>query len=103
MAVDGSLARQRMSDKKDESEPDLDALAGGWKAPWEEGDRKSEPDLWKLDEGWLDELFPEEDEPDEPEEEEEPLPDERLDPVAYAAAKKLREERAVARQKKKKA
>ena len=38
-----------MADKKDESSPDLDALAGGWQAPWEEGEPKSdEPDLSKL-------------------------------------------------------
>jgi cobalamin biosynthesis Mg chelatase CobN len=100
MGLDGSLARRLMADKKDESSPDLDALEGGW----DESDRTSdEPDLSKLDEGWLDELFPEEDEPDEEEDEEPPLPDERLDPEAYAAAQKAREERAVARQKKKKA
>ena len=83
-----------MADKKDESNPDLDTLAEGWEPSWEQDGKSDEADLKAVDDGWLDELFPEEEEPDEPEEEEPPLPDERLDPEAYAAAKKAREERA---------
>lgn len=58
-------------------------------------------ELDNIDGGWLDELFPEAEEPDEPEEPEPELPDERVDPVAFAAAKKAREERAAARKEKK--
>lgn len=54
--------------------------------------------LEELDSAWGDD-DEEEDEPEEPEPE---LPDERLDPEAYAAAKKAREERAEARRVKKK-
>src|SRR4051812_28813310 len=61
-------------------------------------DPEAEIDVDALDDGWLDQLFPEDDEPDEPEEPEPDLPDEGVDPVAYAAAKKARDERA--RQKK---
>ncbi|MEO9233441.1 MAG: hypothetical protein ABI421_08925 [Polyangiaceae bacterium] len=55
----------------------------------------SDPNLDALDSSW-----------DEEEEEEEPepeLPDERLDPVAYAAAKLAREERAQARRERRRA
>jgi hypothetical protein len=53
----------------------------------------SAPSVDALDSGWGDE-----DDDDEEEEEEEPeLPDERLDPVAYAVAKKARDERIEAR------
>jgi hypothetical protein len=77
---------------------------------------QSSPDLKALDEGWLDDLFPggegqeghaeqEEDEDDEDEDEEpEPeLPDERLDPEAFALAKKARDERVLRRKEKKRA
>lgn len=60
--------------------------------------RVSTPDLAEVDSAWEDD-----DEADEPEEAEEPLPDERLDPVAYAAAKKAREEREAARRERRKA
>lgn len=54
----------------------------------------SVPMLDELDSGWGDD----EEEEDEDDEEIEPeLPDERLDPVAYAAAKKARDERVEAR------
>ncbi len=60
-------------------------------------------DVDALDEGWLDELFPERDEPDEDDDAPEPeLPDERLDPVAFAAAKKARDERVAAKRERKK-
>ena len=53
----------------------------------------SVPNIEALDTGWGDD-----DDDEEEEEEEEPeLPDERLDPVAYAAAKKARDERIEAR------
>lgn len=73
---------------------------------WEEGDgdapeptaRVSTPDLAEVDSAWEDD-----DEADDPEEPEEPLPDERLDPVAYAAAKKARAEREDARRERRKA
>ena len=55
----------------------------------------SVPNIEALDTGWGDD---DDDEEEEEEEEEEPeLPDERLDPVAYAAAKKARDERIEAR------
>ena len=54
--------------------------------------------LEDLDSAWGDD----DEEDDEPEEPEPELPDERLDPEAYAAAKKAREERAEARRVKKK-
>ncbi len=67
----------------------------------------SNPDVDSLDEGWLDDLFPgeagEEDEDDEPEESEPELPDEGLDPEAFALAKRAREERALKRKERKKA
>ncbi len=53
----------------------------------------------KVDEGWLDDLFPGGDDEDEEEPE---LPDERLDPVAFAAAKKARDERARQKRERKK-
>jgi len=68
---------------------------------------KSDPNLSELDEGWLDDLFPEdEDSKEEEEEAEEPepeLPDERVDPVAFAEAKKARDERAALKKDKKRA
>jgi hypothetical protein len=77
-----------------ETEEDLELLAGG-----------NEADLAKLDEGWLDDLFPgeDEDDADEDEEPEPELPDERLDPEAYALAKQAREERSARRKDRKKA
>ena len=69
----------------------------------------STPDVDALDEGWLDDLFPGEggendDEDDEDDDEPEPaLPDERLDPEAFALAKKAREERAALKKEKKRA
>jgi len=86
-----------------ESAPDVTQAAGGTPDP---GSTRQLDELAKeIDDGWLDELFPDgEEEDDEDEEEEEPepeLPDERLDPVAYAAAKKEREERAARRKEKK--
>src|SRR4051812_44113534 len=55
---------------------------------------ESGPDLAALDEGWLDDLFPGEEDEKDDEDEDEPepeLPDERLDPEAYAIAKEARE------------
>lgn len=67
-------------------------------------DRPSTPDVASLDEGWLDQLFPEDDDKEEDEDEpEEELPDERADPVAYAVAKKAQAERAAAKKDRKKA
>ena len=72
----------------------------------------STPDVDALDEGWLDDLFPgegrepedaEADEVDEGDEPEPALPDERLDPEAFALAKKAREERAARKKEKKRA
>jgi hypothetical protein len=100
-----------MAEEKHESTPTLDDLEDGWgsSAPVKAAEgmegRSIPPDTSDVDEGWLDELFPEGEE-EEAEEEEEPepeLPDERLDPVAYAAAKQARDERAAARRDKKKA
>ena len=54
----------------------------------------SAPALDELDSGWAEDEDAERDEDEEPEPE---LPDERLDPVAYAAAKKALEERIDAR------
>ena len=72
----------------------LDELEGGWGEGEGEGaDGESDPDLAKLDSGWegdIDDLFKDE---DEEEANEAPLPDERIDPVAYAEAKKALEER----------
>lgn len=62
----------------------------------------SSPSLADLDSGWGED--DEDDEEEEEEEEEEPeLPDERLDPVAYAAAKKARDERIEARRQRRRA
>lgn len=72
----------------------------------EEDERGSAPDLAALDEGWLDDLFPAEDDGDDEEEDEgeEPeLPDEQLDPEAFALAKKARDERAAKKREKKRA
>lgn len=52
----------------------------------------SVPSMDQLDSGW-EEDDEEDEEDEEPEEPEPELPDERLDPVAYAAASKAREER----------
>lgn len=66
-------------------------------------DPDSVPDVNDLDEGWLDKLFPEDDDEEEEEDESEPeLPDERLDPEAFAAAKKALAERQAAKKEKKK-
>ena len=57
----------------------------------------SVPSMDDLDSGWGAELDDEDDEDDEEQPESEPeLPDEKLDPVAYAAAKKARDDRAIA-------
>ncbi len=66
-------------------------------------DDATSPDLAALDDGWLDEFFPEADEPDEPDEPEPELPDERLDPEAYALAQKARDERAAKKKDRKRA
>lgn len=108
---------------QDDSHSLLDELEGGWATPTssrmtvteategaasavpiaEEGAgalaAPSTPDVDALDEGWLDDLFPEDDEDDEPE----PLPDARLDPEAFARARKAREERAARKKEKKRA
>jgi hypothetical protein len=57
---------------------------------------ESDPDLAALDEQWPDDLDDDDDDVDEPE-----LPDERLDPEAFARAKKERDERAAKRRDKK--
>src|SRR6185437_14404725 len=65
-------------------------------------EESSTPNVAELDEGWLDQLFPEEEDDDEEADEPEPeLPDERLDPVAFAAAKKAQGERQIAKKEKK--
>ncbi len=61
----------------------------------------SVPSMDELDSGWGQEEDEEEDEEEEDEEDEPALPDERLDPVAYAAAKKAGEERTEARRERK--
>ncbi len=62
----------------------------------------SSPDLKSLDDGWLDDLFPGEEPDDDDDDEPEPeLPDERLDPEAFALAKKARDERAAKKKDKK--
>ncbi len=65
----------------------------------------SDPNVDELDEGWLDDLFPgeEEDDDDDDDEPEPELPDERLDHVAFAEAKKARDERAAKKKEKKRA
>lgn len=102
-----------MAEEKNESSRDLlDQIEGDWDAPRAgspterrmhaeldaAADRLMEslepppldgPAMAELDSGWGDDDEDEEEE-DEPEPE---LPDERLDPVAYAAAKKARDER----------
>lgn len=60
----------------------------------------SDVDLASLDSGWSEDDDEDEEEEEEPEPE---LPDEAIDPVAYAAAKKAREERAEARRQKRRA
>jgi hypothetical protein len=60
----------------------------------------SVPTMDELDSGWDEE---DEDDEEEDEEDEVELPDERLDPVAYAAAKKAREERDEARRQRRRA
>lgn len=116
-----------MVDEKDESTPNLADLESGWATPRglevapkaveapadeepgaDEDDptegRSSTPDLEAVDKGWLDDLFDDEaDEEADEDEDEDELPDERLDPEAYAAAKKAREERAEARRVRRKA
>lgn len=103
---------------RDSSRDLLEELEDGWGTPRPPpaepfaksasaapADRGSNPNLDELDEGWLDDLFPGEEEPDEEEDEEpEPeLPDERIDPVAYAAAKAARDERAAKKKEKRRA
>lgn len=75
-----------MTDEKRDSTRDLlDAVDSSWTpAPGP----ISSPDIASLDAGWADD-----DEEEDEEAPEEPLPDEGLDPAAYAAAKKAREER----------
>jgi hypothetical protein len=94
--------------RQDSSRELLEELEDGWAATPAAGatskvpiEPDSIPDVNDLDEGWLDNLFPEEDEEEEEEELPE-LPDERLDPEAFAAAKKLRDEKIAARKEKKK-
>ena len=62
----------------------------------------SVPTMDELDSGWGEEDDDDDDE-DEEEEIEPELPDERLDPVAYAVAKKARDERVEARRQKRRA
>jgi hypothetical protein len=98
--------------RQDSSRDLLEELEDGWAAsPPGRGDADkaplpvaadSVPDVNELDEGWLDQLFPEEEDDEEEEEPEPELPDERADPVAFAAAKKARDERMAARKDKKK-
>lgn len=103
--------------ERDSSRHLLEELEGGWGTPPPPGTEPSAPslasvpnaqtkaraaepserriasDIDALDDGWLDDDFPGDDghDPDDPEPE---LPDERLDPVAFALAKKAREEHA---------
>ncbi len=93
-----------MGDSNRESNPALlDNVDGGWEedenesASSEADMRASTPDIAAVDSAWGDE-----DDEEEEEEAEEPLPDEALDPVAYAAAKKAREEREEARRQRRK-
>lgn len=108
-----------MTEEKNESTRNLLAeIEGGWgtpsppgvddaaPAPLDAAAPASTPNVDALDDGWLDDLFPddEDDEADDADEEPEPeLPDERLDPVAFAEAKKAREERAARRKEKRRA
>jgi len=105
--------------RQDSSRDLLEELEDGWMTPpppqpaaaaSTNGEARepasSEPDVDSLNAGWLDDLFPEDEDEDEDETDEEPepsLPDERLDPEAYAAARKAREERAAKRKEKKRA
>jgi hypothetical protein len=106
--------------RQDSSRDLLEELEDGWAAPpplapssvLAREPSPSSPDVEALDKGWLDDLFPsdedgDEDDPaEEEEEEDEPepeLPDERLDPEAFALAKKAREERAAKKKEKKRA
>jgi hypothetical protein len=103
--------------RQDSSRDLLEELEDGWATPPAPTAPAAAPraaarpapdeDLEALDEGWLDDLFPgEEDEADEEEEADEPeaeLPDERLDPAAFAAAKKARDERAALKKERKRA
>lgn len=106
-------------EKRDSTRNLLEQIEGGWDEDESSGidpqktevarsSEQSAPSLDELDARWGEDLFGGDDEDDEEEEEEveepEPeLPDERADPVAYAAAKKAREDRAEDRRKKKKA
>jgi cobalamin biosynthesis Mg chelatase CobN len=101
-------------EKRDSTRNLLEQLEGGWDEDDASGDDpqkepsapQSAPSLDELDAKWGDDLFGDDEEDEEEEEQEEPepeLPDERADPVAYAEAKKAREERVEARRKKKKA
>src|SRR5438105_4443876 len=90
------------SNRNVEAAAKAEAEAAGEETETEtEAERSSTPNVNDLDEGWLDQLFPE-DEEEEPEEEEPELPDEKLDPVAFAAAKKAQAERLAARKERKK-
>lgn len=76
-------------DKGESTRNLLEQIEEDWEAPSAPAPLVSAPSLTELDTGWGDD---EDDELDEPE-----LPDERLDPVAYAAAKAEREARIAAK------
>jgi hypothetical protein len=82
------------SDESDDDELDWDLEPGEGEPLSVSSADVSDPNLDALDSSWDD------DEEEEPEPE---LPDERLDPVAYAAAKLAREERAQARRERRRA
>lgn len=99
------MAEQRT--RQDSSRDLLEELEDGWASSSSGAGAPtaadSIPDVNDLDEGWLDQLFPDEEDDDEEDEEPEAeLPDERLDPVAFAEAKKAQAERQAARKERKK-
>jgi hypothetical protein len=101
--------------RQDSSRDLLEELEDGWGTPAAPAVAQtkavpaapgSNPSLSEVDEGWLDDLFGDEEESEEEEEAEEPepeLPDERLDPEAFAVAKKARDDRAAQRKDRKRA
>lgn len=114
VAVTVSFAKASPMDlrlRQDSSRDLLEELEEGWGPPpppraavrttTADASTDDVPDLASLDEGWLDDLFPDDDDDDDELEPE--LPDERLDPEAFALAKKAREERAARKKEKKRA
>src|SRR5262245_35238099 len=105
------MARDENQEKRESTRNLLEQLEGGWDVAESGGappqvpqEPQSSPSLDELDARWGDDLFGEDDDDEDGEEDEvaeEPeLPDERADPVAYAEAKRAREQRADERRKK---